>query len=323
MVRSLPRPARSVSRIRSRPIGAATSISRLKRSPRIAPSRRTMRSTTSIVATACANPPHEDTHIPHAEVEQRKLDAVVYREYLDPAFTIPNTAPIVPADINEPRYDRRVPGAVLYAEPGERLFIHVLNADDFPHSFHIHGLVYGIDSDGSWPFGVADADGRRSDAICPGDEWCYTFDVTEETIGAWPFHDHYADIYRPREPRSIWRLDRARSTLPGARPRGAVLPSSSVGVGARTWRRTRGNRFRQRHAHAGRNLRAHLSRRGDVRVLLSLPPDAGHRARHHWRTRRRQRLDQGRPRTVRRRRRDRSGQEASSHGRIRVPNRIP
>jgi FtsP/CotA-like multicopper oxidase with cupredoxin domain len=140
------------------------------------------------------NPTHEDTHIPHAEVEQRKFDAVVYREYLDPAFTIPNTAPMVPADINEPRYDRRVPGAVLYAEPGERLFIHVLNADDFPHSFHVHGLVYGIDSDGSWPFGVADPDGRRSDAICPGDEWCYTFDVTEETIGAWPFHDHYAHV---------------------------------------------------------------------------------------------------------------------------------
>ena len=141
------------------------------------------------------NPTHEDTHVPHAEVEQRKLDAVVYREYLDPAFTIPNTAPIAPADINEPRYDRRVPGAVLYAGPGERLFIHVLNADEFPHSFHIHGLVYGIDSDGSWPFGVADAEGRRSDVICPGDEWCYTFDVTEETIGAWPFHDHYSDIF--------------------------------------------------------------------------------------------------------------------------------
>lgn len=141
------------------------------------------------------NPTHEDTHIPHAEVEKRKFDAVVYREYLDPSFTIPNTAPIAPADINEPRYDRRVPGAVLYAEPGERLFVHVLNADDFPHSFHVHGLVYGIDSDGSWPFGVADADGRRSDAICPGDEWCYTFDVTEETIGAWPFHDHYGNIF--------------------------------------------------------------------------------------------------------------------------------
>jgi len=141
------------------------------------------------------NPEHEDTTIPHAEVEQRKLDAVVYREYFDAAFTVPNTAPLVAADINEPRFERRIPGAVIYAEPGERLFIHVLNADDHPHSFHVHGLVYGIDSDGSWPFGVTDTDGRRSDAICPGDQWCYTFDVTEETIGAWPFHDHHMHIY--------------------------------------------------------------------------------------------------------------------------------
>lgn len=141
------------------------------------------------------NPRHEDTTIPHAEVEQRKFDAVVYREYLDPAFTVPNPAPLVASDINEPRFDRRIPGAVIYAEPGERLFIHVLNADDHPHSLHVHGLAYGIDSDGSWPFGVADAEGRRSDAICPGDEWCYTFDVTEETIGAWPFHDHHMHIY--------------------------------------------------------------------------------------------------------------------------------
>jgi hypothetical protein len=138
------------------------------------------------------NPTHEDTNIPHAEVEQRKLDAVVYREYLDAAYTIPNTAPLVSADVNEPRFDRRVPGAVLYAEPGERLFIHVLNADDAPHSFHLHGLVYGIDSDGSWPFGVADADGRRSDAICPG------------TSGATP-------STRPRRP---WARGRSTTTTP-------------------------------------------------------------------------------------------------------------
>jgi plastocyanin len=41
---------------------------------------------------------------------------------------------------------------------------------------------------------VADAGGRRSDAICPGQTWTYIFDVTEETIGAWPFHDHHMHI---------------------------------------------------------------------------------------------------------------------------------
>ncbi len=140
------------------------------------------------------NKDHEDTHIPPGEVERRRLDALVYREYLDPNYTVLKTDPLVPADINEPRAERRIPGTVLYAAPGERLFIHVCNGDDQPHSFHVHGLIYGIDSDGSWPFGVQDAQGRRSDAICPGQSWCYVFDVTEETIGAWPFHDHHMHI---------------------------------------------------------------------------------------------------------------------------------
>lgn len=58
----------------------------------------------------------------------------------------------------------------------------------------MHGLLYGINSDGSWPFGVHDVGGQRSDAICPGQTWCYVFDVTEETIGAWPFHDYHRHI---------------------------------------------------------------------------------------------------------------------------------
>lgn len=133
---------------------------------------------------------HEDGRIPAAETEQRRLDAIVYHEYLDPAYTTLNPAPLVPADITEPAASTRVPGALLYTEPGERLFIHVLNDDDTPHSFHLHGLDYGIDSDGAWPFGVSAPDGRRSDEICPQESWTYVFDATEETIGAWPFHDH-------------------------------------------------------------------------------------------------------------------------------------
>jgi plastocyanin len=140
------------------------------------------------------NEDHEDTRIPETEVEQRRMDALVYREYLDPNYTIPKNVPLISADVNEPRPERRIPGTLIYASPGERLFVHVCNGDDEPHSFHVHGLIYGIDSDGSWPFGVHDADGRRSDAICPGQTWCYVFDVTEDTIGAWPFHDHHMHI---------------------------------------------------------------------------------------------------------------------------------
>ena len=137
---------------------------------------------------------HEDGKIPPAEIDRRRLEGLVYREYLDANYTILKTDPLIAADINEPAADRRIPGTVIYTQPGERLYIHVLNADEEPHSFHLHGLHYGIDSDGSWPFGTHRDDGNRSDAICPSKEWCYVFDVKEDSIGAWPFHDHHMHI---------------------------------------------------------------------------------------------------------------------------------
>lgn len=140
------------------------------------------------------NTGHEDATIPLSEINARRLTALIYREYLDPDYLIPKPDKLVLADVNEPLYTHRVPGAVIYAQPGERLHIHVLNADTMPHSLHVHGLRYGLDSDGSWPFGTQAADGRRSDEICPGQTWTYRFDVTEEMVGAWPFHDHSRHI---------------------------------------------------------------------------------------------------------------------------------
>ena len=140
------------------------------------------------------NEGHEDATIPMSEITARTLGALVYREYLDPSYIVPKPDKIILADINEPAYHRRVPGTVIYASPGDRLKIHVLNADSSPHSFHMHGLLYGIDSDGSWPLGTQSSDGRRSDEICPGQSWIYTYDVTDKMIGAWPFHDHCHQI---------------------------------------------------------------------------------------------------------------------------------
>ena len=136
------------------------------------------------------NPGHESTVIPPAEVEARRLTALVYREYLDPGYLVPKPDKLVAADINEPVFSRRVPSAFIYTRPDERLRIHVLNGDSLPHSFHMHGLRYGIDSDGAWPLGTQSSDGRRSDEICPNQSWIYTFDVTDDMVGAWPFHDH-------------------------------------------------------------------------------------------------------------------------------------
>jgi plastocyanin len=84
---------------------------------------------------------------------------------------------------------------VLYARVGELLRIHVLNGDPRAcHSFHLHGLHYGIDSDGAWPFGVHSSDMRRSDEIKPGQSWTYMFDATPDTVGAWAFHDHVRNV---------------------------------------------------------------------------------------------------------------------------------
>lgn len=134
---------------------------------------------------------HMDGTIPQAEIDARTLDAVVYREYLDSGYLVPKPDKLIAADLNEPTYTHRVPGTVIYTRPGETLRVHVWNTDDVPHSLHTHGLRYGIDSDGAWPMGTVSADGlRRSDAICPGDTWTYTFQVPDDALGAWPFHDH-------------------------------------------------------------------------------------------------------------------------------------
>jgi FtsP/CotA-like multicopper oxidase with cupredoxin domain len=137
---------------------------------------------------------HEDGTIPDDEVAARRLTALIYREYLDPLYLVPKPDKLVAADINEPSFTRRVPGTVIYARPGDWLRIHVKNSDNAPHSFHVHGVRYGIDSDGAWPFGTQSDDGRRSDEICPGQTWTYTYEVTEETVGVWPFHDHWQNI---------------------------------------------------------------------------------------------------------------------------------
>jgi FtsP/CotA-like multicopper oxidase with cupredoxin domain/sugar lactone lactonase YvrE len=141
------------------------------------------------------NEGHELGRIPTEEILQARVDALVYREYLDPDYTTPNTTPLAPADTTEPPWNRRVPGALIWASPGERLYIHVRNADPHDcHSLHVHGLRYGIESDGAWPLGVAMKDGRRSDEILPGQSWTYVFDITPEMIGAWPFHDHVRHV---------------------------------------------------------------------------------------------------------------------------------
>ncbi len=137
---------------------------------------------------------HEDGTIQADEVETRKLTAVVFRPYTDATYSTLDTTPLIAADLSEPPADRRVPGVVIYTKPGRRLRIHVFNDDDQAHSLHMHGIQYGIDSDGAYPFGVKNNDEVRSDQICPGGIYTYQYDITPEMTGAWVFHDHFQNL---------------------------------------------------------------------------------------------------------------------------------
>lgn len=143
------------------------------------------------------NPGHELGRVTAEEIFSTTLIAMVYRQYTDHTYSTPVTDKIVAADANEPPWHQRVPGCVLWAEVGDTLAIHVKNADpDNCHSFHLHGLRYGIDSDGAWPLGIQGKNGTRSDDIHPGGSWTYHYEVTDDTVGVWAFHDHHQMVQR-------------------------------------------------------------------------------------------------------------------------------
>src|SRR5947208_5665663 len=62
---------------------------------------------------------HEIGRVTDGEIFSTTFDAVVYRQYQDASYTLPVTDKLVPSDANEPQWDRRVPGCVLYASVGE------------------------------------------------------------------------------------------------------------------------------------------------------------------------------------------------------------
>ena len=59
------------------------------------------------------NEGHELGRIPAEEILQTRVGALVYREYLDPEYTTPNPAALVPADVTELPWSRRVQGGDL------------------------------------------------------------------------------------------------------------------------------------------------------------------------------------------------------------------
>ena len=102
--------------------------------------------------------------------------AFVYQEYT-PGFA----APKGPAQI---------PGPTLYAEVGDVLVVHFRNGLSEKYgqavTMHPHGVKYNPEYDGVY----LGAFTRAGGFIEPGEEFTYTWEVTPDSVGVWPYHDH-------------------------------------------------------------------------------------------------------------------------------------
>ncbi|HEY6761257.1 MAG TPA: multicopper oxidase domain-containing protein [Baekduia sp.] len=82
-----------------------------------------------------------------------------------------------------------IPGPVLRGYPGDTLRVHFRNEDktyNMPHTMHPHGVGYTPDHDGTY-MGLST---RPSGAVPVGKTWTYEWDVRNDSIGVWPYHDH-------------------------------------------------------------------------------------------------------------------------------------
>ena len=80
-----------------------------------------------------------------------------------------------------------MPGPLIRARAGDRLRIHFKNLDpNRSHSMHFHGVHYKPSSDGAYVPGVS---GREGD-VRPNRTWTYRLTAGNDSVGAWPYHDH-------------------------------------------------------------------------------------------------------------------------------------
>lgn len=83
-----------------------------------------------------------------------------------------------------------IPGPVIRGNVGDTIVIHFRNNDThykFPHSIHVHGLVYTPENDGAWVASKPDAPGT---AVLPGKTYTYKYKVAPTSVGTWVYHDH-------------------------------------------------------------------------------------------------------------------------------------
>ena len=82
-----------------------------------------------------------------------------------------------------------IPGPLIHARVGDRLWVHFKNMDDLrhaPHSMHFHGVHYSPRSDGSYIPGIS---GPGAD-VRYGHSFTYHLLAGADSVGVWPYHDH-------------------------------------------------------------------------------------------------------------------------------------
>ncbi|KAJ8004695.1 hypothetical protein DPEC_G00138980 [Dallia pectoralis] len=73
-------------------------------------------------------------------------------------------------------------GPTIRGQAGETLVVRFKNMADHPHSLHVHGITYGKQSEGSLYFDNTSQYEKEDDAVPPGGEHTYYWEVTPDVI---------------------------------------------------------------------------------------------------------------------------------------------
>jgi FtsP/CotA-like multicopper oxidase with cupredoxin domain len=144
-------------------------------------------------------------------LDQRRLDAVVYRAYTRGwKKPLPNRAASGDND--------GIPGPLLEARVGDTVFVHFKNDDRvhrMHHSMHFHAFTYKPDSDGSF---IPQISGRGGN-VPFGKSFTYKLIAGPQSYGAWPYHDHSSRMHEsiPQGLYGVLRIYRKKEKRPDRR----------------------------------------------------------------------------------------------------------
>jgi manganese oxidase len=82
-----------------------------------------------------------------------------------------------------------IPGPVFRGHPGDEIVVHFRNDDRMrrrPHTIHPHGVHYAPEFDGTFMGRYTPPGG----AVEAGETFTYRWQVVEDSVGVWPYHDH-------------------------------------------------------------------------------------------------------------------------------------